>query len=291
MRQEGISETDRKTRQSWTDDQVRYTLFIRCLYSGYHRSINYIRIHQKRSLCIDLNMHGLPTDEELPPGKKTGSARTSKKPKRRNAVHYDYWSGEQDPVNPSSSTSVEEQAQDTVNPTSSTGVEEHAQDTVNPSSPTGVEEQAQGFESGIGASPEFTEEMILPTASNTALESLISLEIQARDPSPDNPTAADGSFFFTDAQVTDSPPSGLGSPTLVGSPATSVEMLAHYEGGEEHMADDWPPENIRPNTQNLRYGGYPSQPAPQHRTTPLGSGRLQNTSKLGAFKIPVSRVL
>ena len=50
-------------------------------------------------------------------------------------------------------------------------------------------------------------------------------------------------------------------------------------------ADDQPPENIRPNAQNLRYGGYPTQPAPQHRNTPLGSGRLQNTSKLGAFEL------
>ena len=53
---------------------------------------------------------------------------------------------------------------------------------------------------------------------------------------------------------------------------------------EEQKADDWPPENMRPNAQNLRYGAYPTQPAPQNRNTPLGSGRLQNTTKLGASK-------
>ena len=48
---------------------------------------------------------------------------------------------------------------------------------------------------------------------------------------------------------------------------------------EEQDADDWPSENIRVNAPNIRYGGY--QPAPQNRNTPLGSGRLQNTTKLG----------
>lgn len=60
---------------------------------------------------------------------------------------------------------------------------------------------------------------------------------------------------------------------------------------EEQKADDWPPENMRPNAQNLRYGAYPTQPAPQNRNTPLGSGRLQNTTKLGALKILASRVV
>ncbi|KAL2040439.1 hypothetical protein N7G274_006882 [Stereocaulon virgatum] len=41
-------------------------------------------------------------------------------------------------------------------------------------------------------------------------------------------------------------------------------------------------ENLRPTQQNLRYGAYPSQPAPQTRNTPLGTARLQNSSnKLG----------
>ena len=52
---------------------------------------------------------------------------------------------------------------------------------------------------------------------------------------------------------------------------------------EEH-ANDGPLENIRPTPQNLRYGTYPSQPGPQNRNPPLGSSRLQNTTKLGAYK-------
>ena len=53
---------------------------------------------------------------------------------------------------------------------------------------------------------------------------------------------------------------------------------------EEH-ANDGPLENIRPTPQNLRYGTYPSQPGPQNRNPPLGSSRLQNTTKLGAYKL------
>ena len=53
---------------------------------------------------------------------------------------------------------------------------------------------------------------------------------------------------------------------------------------EEH-ANDGPLENIRPTPQNLRYGTYPNQPGPQNRNPPLGSSRLQNTTKLGAYKL------
>ena len=49
-------------------------------------------------------------------------------------------------------------------------------------------------------------------------------------------------------------------------------------------ANDGSTENVRPTPQNLRYGAYSGQQAPQNRNTPLGSGRLQNTTKLGAFK-------
>ena len=52
---------------------------------------------------------------------------------------------------------------------------------------------------------------------------------------------------------------------------------------DEGHANDSPTENIRPTQQNLRYGAYPGQPAPQTRNTPLGTARLQNSSnKLGA---------
>lgn len=50
---------------------------------------------------------------------------------------------------------------------------------------------------------------------------------------------------------------------------------------QEHT-DGHSPENVRPATQALRYGGFPAPQAPQHRSTPLGSGRLQNINKLGA---------
>lgn len=46
-------------------------------------------------------------------------------------------------------------------------------------------------------------------------------------------------------------------------------------------ADTYPPENIRPTPQNMRYGPFQNPPAHQSRNTPLGSGRLQNASKSG----------
>jgi hypothetical protein len=55
------------------------------------------------------------------------------------------------------------------------------------------------------------------------------------------------------------------------------------DANDEGHANDSPIENIRPTQQNLRYGAYPGQPAPQTRNTPLGTARLQNSSnKLGA---------
>lgn len=53
----------------------------------------------------------------------------------------------------------------------------------------------------------------------------------------------------------------------------------------EEYANEGPTENIRPTPQNLRYGTYPTQQGPQNRNPPLGSGRLQNTTKLGAYKL------
>lgn len=46
-------------------------------------------------------------------------------------------------------------------------------------------------------------------------------------------------------------------------------------------ADSFPPENLRPAPQILRYGPFQTQQAHQSRNTPLGSGRLQNASKSG----------
>ena len=56
-------------------------------------------------------------------------------------------------------------------------------------------------------------------------------------------------------------------------------------------ANEDPTENIRPTPQNLRYGTYPSQQGPQNRNPPLGSGRLQNTTKLGAYKLKLPKIL
>ena len=69
--------------------------------------------------------------------------------------------------------------------------------------------------------------------------------------------------------------------------ATGGEDIASTE---EH-ANEAPLENIRPTPQNLRYGTYPSQQGPQNRNPPLGSGRLQNTTKLGAYKLKCPAIL
>ena len=66
--------------------------------------------------------------------------------------------------------------------------------------------------------------------------------------------------------------------------------LKHEEDVTGRNANSHPPENIRPTPQNLRYGGYQSQQAPQSRATPLGSGRLQNASKSGAFDGIANRI-
>ena len=60
---------------------------------------------------------------------------------------------------------------------------------------------------------------------------------------------------------------------------------------QEGNANDSPTENIRPTPQNLRYGTYPTQQGPQNRNPPLGSGRLQNTTKLGAYKLELPEML
>ena len=57
----------------------------------------------------------------------------------------------------------------------------------------------------------------------------------------------------------------------------------NVEAWVQKHADEHSPENIRPAPQNLRYGAYQGQQAPQSRNTPLGSGRLQNASKSGAL--------
>ena len=70
------------------------------------------------------------------------------------------------------------------------------------------------------------------------------------------------------------------------SATTGGDITSHEENANES-----PTENIRPTPQNLRYGTYPTQQGPQNRNPPLGSGRLQNTTKLGAYKIELPEML
>ena len=196
-------------------------------------------------------MPGLPEKERNPsPMKKSGSARTSKKSKRKNLIRFSEWSEEQESLNSSS---------------------------------TGVKEQAQDVDDGNGAIPKSAAEAeaISLTASDISPGTLASLDHQTRDTSPNSCATAAGSLSPPIAQLKDAPPLDSGLST------TSEQTAEHHElrqGEVEKKADDCPSENMRPNAQNLRYGGYPAQPAPQHRNTPLGSGRLQNTSKLGVSR-------
>ena len=80
------------------------------------------------------------------------------------------------------------------------------------------------------------------------------------------------------------------------TPDQAVRALASATTGgditsQEENANESPTENIRPTPQNLRYGTYPTQQGPQNRNPPLGSGRLQNTTKLGAYKLELPEML
>ncbi|KAL9135451.1 MAG: hypothetical protein Q9175_003362 [Cornicularia normoerica] len=177
--------------------------------------------------------------------KKTGSARTSKKSKRRNAVRYMEWSGEQEPVN---------------------------------SSPTGVQQQALDIEVGDAASPELAGKAVILVVSAVPPGASPSLDHGMRDASPDYRATAPTRLSLPDDQDEDVPIQELHSGTIS---VHSEEIFAFQRAREEQKADDWSSENMRQNAQNLRYGGYPAQLAPQNRNTPLVTGRLQNTTKLG----------
>ena len=187
--------------------------------------------------------------EEYPsPKKKTGSARTSKKSKRRNVIRWSDWSGEQEPAD---------------------------------LSPTGVKQQALDIEAGTMPCPDPAAETLILEASELAPGDHPSLDHQAEDtPSDDNSTAP-GILSSQDDQDEDAPNDDLHSLTAIEHIDENIEF---QQAPEEQKADDWPSENLRPSAQNLRYGGYPAQPAPQNRNTPLGSARLQTTSKLGVIE-------
>ena len=202
-------------------------------------------------------MPGFPVDDgcDSSPTKKVGSARTSKKSRKRNVVRYLDWSAEQDSVD---------------------------------SSPTGVQQKDQDVEAGNGSGNGVSGETITPEVPANSPGSNPSLDHELRDVSPDNCATAPGVLSPSGNEDEDAPPPDPHSATK------SERMEQDHEFQrvqEEQEADDWPSENIRPTAQNLRFGGYPTQPAPQNRNTPLGSARLQNTSKLGAAQVLPSRLV
>ena len=210
------------------------------------------------------------SEANSPPKKKTGSARTSKKSKRRNVIRYMEWLGEQKRVK-----------------LSPTGVQQQAQDR-GELSPRGVLQQILDVEAGGEASPELAGETMIPVASANTPRISRSPDYQTRDASPDVCATALGPLSSPNDQYEHAPTPECYSPTIREITESNYEF---QRAREEHKADDWPSESMRPNAQNLRYGGYPAQPAPQNRNTPLGSGRLQNTTKLGAVEFLPSRVV
>ncbi len=239
--------------------------------------------------CVD--------EEDAPPKKKSGSARTSKKSKRRNVIRYEDWSAEQESVN-SSPTGAQKQAQDADDGAlASLGSTEEATAPVAPeitpeasmdTSPDICDQQqAQDADNGAPASLESTEEATAPVAPETPVATETTPEA-SMDTSPDICETASGFLSPYDDQDVDAPPPDVHSPTTSEHTEETHEL---QRGQDEQSADESPSENMRPTAQNLRYGGYPAQPAPQNRNTPLGSGRLQNTSKLGAIAFPKSRIV
>ena len=201
-------------------------------------------------------MPGLPTDDEdNSPKKNSGSARTSKKSKRRNVIRYMDWSAEQNSVDTDS---------------------------------TAVQQQAQDIEYTDGSSPEVAEYAKLAIASGVSPGSPTSMERQTEVASLDSFATAAEFISLPAGQCKDA----SSTDSYLSAPSKQTEdEPALQEDKKEQKADDLPSENMRPNAQNLRYGGYPTQPAPQHRSTPLGSGRLQSTSKIGMLKLPRSCVV
>ena len=142
-----------------------------------------------------------------------------------------------------------------------------------------TQKQAQAAE----ATPEFSgeAEITIPIESLSLVTPKSTHGKSAEHSSDDFATAA-GSISSPDVQRNDALPCDSHSPTTSGQ---TGEQPVFQQDQEGQNADNLSSENMRPNAQNLRYGGYPAQPAPQHRNTPLGSGRLQNTSKIGGFEI------
>ena len=115
-----------------------------------------------------------------------------------------------------------------------------------------------------------------------------SSDYQSAETSFDDFADPAGSISSPNVQQNDALPIDSHSPTTSGQTEDHNVFQQDLKG---QTADDSSLENMRPNAQNLRYGGYPAQPAPPNRNTPLGSGRLQNTSKLGGFEISQSHFI
>lgn len=142
-----------------------------------------------------------------------------------------------------------------------------------------TQKQAQAAE----ATPELSGEV--EATISTELELSVtskSSDYQSAETSFDDFADAAGYISSPNVQQNDTLPCDSHSPTTSGE---TGENYVFQQDQEEQNADNTSIENMRPNAQNLRYGGYPAQPAAQHRNTPLGSGRLQNTSKLGGLEI------
>ncbi|CAF9938531.1 hypothetical protein IMSHALPRED_000834 [Imshaugia aleurites] len=272
-------------------------------------------------------------DEGASPRNKIGSARTSKK-QRRKHVPFAEWSAEQESIE-SRPTGVQQQAPDleggdgaspgfsgetnapdispstseTTAPQNLPPPDDRDEDVSfpEPQLPTRVQQEAPDVENGDGASPGFSGETNAPEI--TAPPNLPSPDDQDEDvsfPEPQLPTgvqqeARDGAspglsgetnapelsastteftapqnFSLSDEQDEDV---SFPEPPVLTTSEYMEDKFELQSAQEEQHADDWPSENIRVNAPNIRYGGY--QPAPQNRNTPLGSGRLQNTTKLG----------
>ena len=207
---------------------------------------------------------GIPLDDgRIAPRKRVGSARTSKQMKKRRVIRYIDWA-----ERPAYMPELEDKSVD--------------------ADAMGVREQVQDAGSRAGPSPEPVGYVTVHTPSESSFRFPTPSDHQSRETSPNNRSIANGSIPLPDSQHGDD------------SSPESFPLFPREETGENHEfqqseeeqeADDWPSENMRPNAQNLRYGGYPTQPAPQHRSTPLGSGRLQNASKLGVLELFTSHLV
>ena len=93
-----------------------------------------------------------------------------------------------------------------------------------------------------------------------------------------SPTSS-GSIVNFDASIEPTRRSRAGSDGVVSS---DFSEYCHISPSPSDTNEDLS-ENMRPVAQNLRYGNFQGQQPPQSRTTPLGSGRLQNSNKSGTY--------